>query len=209
MIAAMASFLKQLLCRIRYGEPIIIVSGLPRSGTSMMMKMLEAGGLEPLTDGQRTADEDNPKGYYEFERVKTLDKPGDKNWLGEHKGRVVKIISFLLKDLPPNLNYRVIFMRRDIQEILASQNKMLERRGETGSAGADDQKMAKNYEAHLRKTDYLMRTLPNFKALHLDYKEALESPADAARKIREFLGRNLDLQKMSGVADRQLYRNRK
>ncbi|MBI3737368.1 sulfotransferase domain-containing protein [Candidatus Sumerlaeota bacterium] len=205
----MASFLRQLLCKLRYGQPVIIVSGLPRSGTSMMMKMLEAGGLKPVTDGQRSADEDNPKGYYEFEQVKTLDKPGDKSWLGQYRGRVIKIISFLLKDLPLDLNYSVIFMKRNIEEILASQNKMLHRRGETGPEGVDDRKMAKNYEAHLRKTDYLMRTTPNFKTLYIDYKEALENPTETARRIGAFLGRELDLARMAETTDKQLYRNRK
>lgn len=100
---------------------------MPRSGTSMMMKMLEAGGMKILTDSQRTADEDNPKGYYEFELVKLIQR--DKSWLPRAKGKVVKIISELLKNLPPDYQYKAIFMRRNLAEILAFQRQMLIRRG--------------------------------------------------------------------------------
>jgi hypothetical protein len=110
-------------------ERIVVVSGLPRSGTSMMMKMLEAGGIPVLTDYEREADEDNPKGYFEFERVKNL-KDGDDAWLPQAKGKVVKVIAALLTDLPSSYEYEVIFMRRAMPEILASQRQMLIRRGE-------------------------------------------------------------------------------
>ena len=110
-------------------QPIVIVSGLPRSGTSMMMKMLEAGGIPLLTDSIRQADEDNPKGYYEFERAKKL-PDGDTAWLKEARGKAVKIIAALLMELPQGYTYQVLFMHRNIQEVLASQSKMLARRGE-------------------------------------------------------------------------------
>src|SRR5262245_34269287 len=118
-------------------KPIIIVSGLPRSGTSMMMKILEAGGLPVLTDALRTADDDNPKGYYEYERVKQLDK-GDQAWLAEAEGKVVKVISALLTQLPATHQYRVIFMQRKLAEVLASQRKMLIHRGEPTDAVDDE-----------------------------------------------------------------------
>ena len=124
----MTGFLKKLFTQ-QAEQTITIVSGLPRSGTSMMMKMLEAGGIPPLTDEIRTADTDNPKGYYEFERVKKMDK-GDTAWLENAQGKSVKVISALLKHLPSDYRYRVIFMRRDMSEILASQKKMLDHRGE-------------------------------------------------------------------------------
>src|SRR5262245_12295550 len=114
-------------------DAITIVSGLPRSGTSMMMSMLEAGGLGALTDGIRAADEDNPKGYYEFERVKKIKQ--DTAWLADAKGRVVKMISQLLLDLPAAYQYRIIFMRRNIDEILASQKQMMVRRGTAKDGG--------------------------------------------------------------------------
>src|SRR5688572_10458496 len=96
----------------------------------MAMKMLEAGGLHVVSDGRRSADEDNPRGYYEDERVKDLHRPGDKSWLRATRGKVIKIISFLLKSLPADNNYKVLFMHRNLREIVASQNKMLDRRGE-------------------------------------------------------------------------------
>ena len=107
-------------------DPIIVVSGLPRSGTSMMMGMLEAGGLELVVDGIRAADEDNPRGYYELERVKDLAKAEDKSWLITLQGKGVKVISLLLQHLPEAYNYKIIFMRRSIAEVLDSQSKMLE-----------------------------------------------------------------------------------
>src|SRR6516165_9024580 len=104
---------------------IIIVSGLPRSGTSLMMQMLENGGLEIITDNQRTADTDNPRGYYEFEKVKQIKR--DTSWLPQARGKAVKMVSQLLYDLPPSERYRIIFMERDLDEMLLSQEKMLER----------------------------------------------------------------------------------
>ena len=143
----MASFFSDLLRRRKYGEPVIIVSGLPRSGTSMMMKMLEAGGVSIMTDAIRQADVDNPKGYYEYERVKHLEKETDKSYVREARGKALKVISFLLKDLPDDNYYRVIFMRRDLDEVIASQNKMLDRRGEESIE--ERETMAEAYRNHL------------------------------------------------------------
>jgi len=205
----MASILKRVLARLKHGTPIVIVSGLPRSGTSMMMKMLDDGGMEIVCDGIRTADEDNPKGYYELERVKDLDKPGkDKSWLGDAKGKVVKIISFLLKDLPLTYNYRIIFMLRDIDEILASQNKMLVRRGEPTDATSDE-KMKQNYEAHLKKVRYLLQTGANFEVLYVNYRDVVEHSSEQVRRVNRFLGGKLDLERMTAAVDESLYRNRR
>src|SRR6185295_15833711 len=110
--APILAAVQRLLRRFRYGKPIVVVSGLPRSGTSMAMKMLEAGGLPVVTDGRRSADEDNPRGYYEDERVKDLYREGDKTWVRESRGKAIKVISFLLKSLPPDNNYKVLFMHR-------------------------------------------------------------------------------------------------
>src|SRR5262245_65195845 len=143
----MAGLLREFLRRRRYGEAVVIVSGLPRSGTSMMMKMLEAGGVPIMTDAIRTADVDNPKGYYEYERVKELEKETDKSYVREGRGKALKVISFLLKDLPDDNYYRVIFMRRDLDEVIASQNKMLDRRKE--EAIDDHETMAEAYRHHL------------------------------------------------------------
>ncbi len=194
------------LRNLRKGPPVIVVSGLPRSGTSMAMKMLEAGGMPLVVDGIRTADEDNPKGYYELERVKELDKGGDPSWVKDARGKAVKIISFLLKDLPSDSRYKIIFMNRDLSEVLASQAKMLDRRGEASQT--DDGKMRDLYEKHLRKTKELLASDDRFEVLDLQYKQVIDMPGDAAHRIKEFVGLPLDLQKMAQIADRGLYRNR-
>jgi len=172
--------------RIRYGRPIVIVSGLPRSGTSMAMKMLEAGGLGVVTDGLRTADEDNPKGYYEDERVKDLYQPGDKTWLRASRGKVIKIISFLLKSLP-------------------DENKMLARRAEKNDT-PDDRAVAL-LEEQVRDARFFLRR-PQFDVLELNYRETLDSPRPLALRMAEFVGGGLDVEKMTQVVDVQLYRNR-
>jgi len=182
-----------------------VVSGLPRSGTSMAMKMLEAGGMRVMTDRLRTADEDNPKGYYEDERVKDLHRDGDKTWLREARGSVIKVITFLLKSLPPDNNYQVLFMHRSLREIVASQNKMLVRRGEVNET-ADERALAL-LEEQVRDARFFLRR-PQFEVLELNYKETLDGPGPQARRIAEFLGRPLDVAKMAEVVDQQLYRNR-
>ena len=202
----MLAALHQSYRRIRYGDPIVVVSGVPRSGTSMLMKMLEAGGLQIVQDGLRTADEDNPRGYYEHERIKNLAKDLDRAWLREAKGKAIKVISYLLKELPADYNYRVLFIRRDMKEVLASQRKMLERRGETSTTG--DEQMAELFENDLWRAGYLLKRAPHFQALELNYRDVLEQPKAAAEQIQAFLGRTLDAAAMSGVVDKQLYRNR-
>jgi hypothetical protein len=187
-------------------ETVTIVSGLPRSGTSMMMKMLEAGGLEPLTDNIRTADEDNPKGYYEFERVKDLEK--DTEWLEGAKGRVVKVISMLLRHLPAGHRYKVVFMRRKMEEILASQRKMLIRRGESPDR-VSDEKMAQMFEKHLAKVEEWLAAQPNVDVLYVHYNDVLGDAAACAVRVNEFLGSSLDERKMAGVVDEALYRQRR
>jgi hypothetical protein len=187
-------------------ETIIIVSGLPRSGTSMMMKMLEAGGLEPLTDNVRTADEDNPKGYFEFERVKQIEN--DKAWLEDARGRVVKLISALLKHLPPSYNYKVIFMRRAMPEILASQRQMLIRRGEPADAVPDD-KMAAMFEKHVAQVESWLAAQPNIATIYVSYNEVMKAARPHAELVNEFLGGALAVEAMVGVADAALYRQRR
>ena len=191
--------------RLRYGRPIVVVSGLPRSGTSMAMKMLEAGGLRVVTDGLRSPDEDNPKGYYEDERVKDLHQPGDKTWLREARGKVVKIISFLLKSLPADNNYKVLFMHRNLREIVASQNKMLVRRGEKNDKA--DGRAVQLLDEQVRDARFFLRR-PQFEVLELNYGEMLKSARPEGQRIAEFLGRPLDVEKMAQVVDVQLYRNR-
>ena len=184
-------------------ETITIVSGLPRSGTSMMMKMLAAGGLEPLTDNIRTADEDNPKGYFEFERVKQIEN--DKAWLEDARGRVVKLISALLKHLPPSYNYKVLFMRRAMPEILASQRQMLIRRGEPADA-VPDEKMAAMFNKHVAQVESWLAAQPNIEVLYVSYNDVLTDSRMHAEQINKFLGGSLKVEEMVDVVDRALYR---
>jgi hypothetical protein len=187
-------------------DTVTIVSGLPRSGTSMMMKMLEAGGMRPLTDNIRTADEDNPKGYYEFERVKQLET--DQAWLEDARGHYVKIISMLLRHLPANYRYRVIFMRRTMEEILASQRKMLIRRGESPDK-VPDEKMARMFEKHLAKTEQWLAEQPNIEVLYVNYNDVVKHAAPHVDAINEFLRGGLDTASMLAVVDTELYRQRR
>ncbi len=202
----MPSSLRRFYRRLRYGQPIVVVSGLPRSGTSMIMKMLEAGGLTVLTDGLRAADEDNPKGYYEVERVKNLASEADRGWLADARGKVVKVISFLLKSLPPQFNYRVIFIRRDIEEVLASQRKMLARRGETEETPPE--RMRALFEDDLWRASYQLKHRPEFETMEIHYSAVLAQPLEAARRLDAFLGGGLDTEAMAAIVDPQLYRNR-
>lgn len=187
-------------------QTIYIVSGLPRSGTSMMMKMLEAGGLPPVTDNERTADDDNPKGYYEFERVKKMQE-GDIEWVKEAPGKVVKVISYLIRHLPPGYTYKVIFMRRAMAEILASQKKMLVNRGEPTDKVSDEE-LTVLYEKHLEQIFAWINANPNFSCLQVDYNRLLKDPAPALKQLEAFLGGKVNVQKMGEVVDPQLYRQR-
>ncbi len=187
-------------------QDITIVSGLPRSGTSMMMKMLEAGGLPLLTDKLRTADDDNPKGYYEFERVKKLEK-GDVSWLSEAQGKAVKVISALLTYLPPTYTYRVIFMHRAMPEILASQKKMLIRRQEDAD-DVSDEEMAVLYMEHLRSVDSWISGCSNIKRIDINFNEILENPLPHIARFDKFLNGILDTGKAEAVIDPGLYRHR-
>jgi len=188
------------------GEVITVVSGLPRSGTSMTMKMLEAGGILPLTDHIRTADSDNPKGYYEFERAKKL-KEGDVAWLPEAEGKAVKIIAALLTHLPANYEYRVLFMRRKIEEVLASQGKMLENRGEESKV--DDTTMADLFAKHLQQVEAWMNSQSNLQYLDVDYNAMLADPLPYIKRINQFLDNTLDEGQMAAVVDPSLYHHRK
>ena len=187
-------------------EIITVVSGLPRSGTSMMMKMIDAGGIPPLTDALRVADEDNPKGYYEFERVKQMDK-GDTAWVPEARGKAVKVISALLKHLPATEQYRVIFIRRNIDEILASQRKMLIRRGEDPDK-QDDAQMKVLFEKHVRGVEQWLAGRGNVRTLYVHYSDMLGDPRPQIERVNAFLGGKLDTAQMAEVVDPALYRNR-
>jgi hypothetical protein len=186
--------------------PITVVSGLPRSGTSMMMKMLEAGGLPLIVDNLRISDEDNPAGYYEFEPVKKLGQ-GDSSWLADARGKAVKIIAALLVHLPAAYPYQIIFMHREMSEILASQRKMLLNRGVDPNK-IDDDEIARLFERHLLKVDNWISHQPNMRKIDINYNQLLKDPWPKAEEINWFLGDVLDVEKMLRVIDHGLYRQR-
>jgi len=185
---------------------LIIVSGLPRSGTSMMMQMIDRGGISALTDHIREADEDNPKGYYEFEPVKRTKK--DPSWLKDAPGKVVKMVHLLLLDMPTDCKYRVVFMKRHIQEVVASQNIMLERQGKS-TGDLEEQKIIEMFEAQIAKVDAYMAENPNFETLYVNYNEVLSDPGPSVQAVNAFLGGDLDTNAMMAVVDPNLYRNRR
>jgi hypothetical protein len=187
------------------GDEIAIVAGLPRCGTSMMMRMLEAGGLPVLVDGVRRPDEDNPCGYYEFERVKQLKV--DKTWLPEARGRVVKMVSALLPELPVDHRYRVVFMERDMTEMLASQGAMLARQGRADDDRPVEQQVAA-FARHVASLFAWLDRQPNFAVLRVSYNEMLDDPRSQIDRVNGFFGGTLDAAAMAAVVDHALYRQR-
>ena len=184
---------------------ITVVSGLPRAGTSMMMQMLEAGGLTVLTDATRGADEDNLKGYYELEAVKHTKL--DSSWVRDAVGKAVKVIYLLLKDLPADYEYRLVFMRRSIDEIVRSQQAMLARRGEKG-AKIPASRMAATFQRELDRCDQWLARQPGFAVLDVEYRAVIDDPRGQARRICGFLGQSLDIDAMAAAVDPELYRQR-
>jgi len=180
---------------------ITIVSGLPRSGTSMMMQILQAGGMKLLTDAVRKADDNNPRGYFEYEMVKNLTK--DQSWLNKADGKVVKIIAQLLRFLPSDFNYKVIFMRRDMYEIIVSQQKMLGR-----SIDKYPLSIASAYEKELEKVEIWHQKEPNVDLIYIDYKELLFSQQKSLTALNEFLGHTINIEEAVKVIDRNLYRTK-
>jgi predicted AlkP superfamily phosphohydrolase/phosphomutase/Tfp pilus assembly protein PilF len=186
-------------------ECVIVVAGLPRSGTSMMMQMLAAGALPVLTDGKREADNDNPRGYYELESAARLRQ--EKDWLRHAKGKAVKIVAQLLPFLPPDLPYRVIFMERDLKEILKSQKIMLENLGR-GSAKLTDEQLEQAFRRQLRQVRIWLAKQPNIKTLFVSHRETLADPLAVATRVSAFLGGRLDSRAMATVVESTLYRQR-
>ena len=188
-------------------SPITIVSGLPRSGTSMMMQMLDAGGLPIFTDKKRAADESNPKGYYEHEAVKSLAR--NASWVKDTPGKVVKVISHLLPHLPARYVYKIIFMERDIKEVVTSQHTMLVRNGvKKVKADAYPFNIEQQYLKNLEQIKSWESNHHNVEVLRMSYSEALENPAESAQKVAHFLDRDMDINKMASTVDRTLYRTK-
>jgi hypothetical protein len=186
-------------------KKIIVVSGLPRSGTSMMMKMLEEGGIPILTDAIRSADDDNPNGYYEFELVKKLPE-GQNKWLADANHKVVKIISALLEHLPVNYRYKIIFMEREPREILASQQKMLANRNEKSEIS--DAEMQEQFQKHLSAIKYWLARQPNMDVMYVDYNNMISKPENYCQAVADFIAIPVDVSKMLAVPNERLYRNR-
>ena len=185
---------------------ITIVSGLPRSGTSLMMQMLQAGGMQLLTDGRRAPDESNPRGYLEHEGVKHGRK--DLSWLEQADGKAVKVIHLLLLQLPTDRNYRVVFMLRHLEEVIASQRAMLKQQGRADAKLADV-RLASAFETQLNQVRQWLAEHPNFRVLYVNHGSLIEDPLATAGQINQFLGGNLLAAKMAGAVHPELHRQRK
>ncbi|HWZ82955.1 MAG TPA: hypothetical protein VNW47_10035 [Terriglobales bacterium] len=184
---------------------ITIVSGLPRSGTSLMMQMLVAGGMTPLSDGERKADTDNPRGYLEWERIKQL--PKEPSLIAEAEGKVVKVISQLLLSLPDDHEYRVVFMQRPLPEVLKSQDEMLRRRG-TSEGGGDTSAIEDAFQRHLIEVNRWLNGKGNVRTLRVHYHRTLREPKATAEAVAAFLEIPMDIEAMTREVDQSLYRNR-
>jgi hypothetical protein len=184
---------------------ITVVSGLPRSGTSLLMQMLSAGGMPALTDGQRAADQHNPRGYFELEAVKHTRK--DPSWLAQAEGKAVKVVHLLLPCLPPDREYRVLLMQRDLAEVIASQREMLTLQGRP-LANLPEAKMREIFEKQLAEVRQWLTQQPTFQVLPIQHREVIKTPLPAAQRIAAFLGGSLDPQRMAAAVDPGLYRQR-
>jgi hypothetical protein len=180
-------------------SPLIVVSGLPRSGTSLMMAALAAGGLQLITDRTRPPDKHNPRGYFEDSRVLSLDH--DAQWLHEQKGKAVKILSHLLRSIPTSVESKVLFMRRPLSQVLASQNAML------GQAKLD-RNVAALIGRDLGQTLEWLAEQRHLATLQVSYSKLLENPRDEFRRVLEFLEVDLDLQAMAATVEPSLHRQR-
>jgi Sulfotransferase domain len=185
---------------------VTIVSGLPRSGTSLMMQMLQAGGMQLLTDGQRAPDEHNPRGYFEHEGVKY--SRNDLSWLKQADGKVVKVIHLLLSHLPADQNYRVIFMMRDLEEVIISQRAMLKQQGRT-AATITDEALADIFKKQLATVRQWLAERSNFRVLYVNHRDVIDHPLVASEQIDLFLGGNLVVASMVDAVHPTLYRQRK
>jgi hypothetical protein len=172
----------------------------------MMMRMLEAGGVPVVVDGVRRADQDNPGGYYEYQPVMYLKQ--DSSWVAAAAGKAVKVVYRLLCDLPPTLAYAVIFMRRDLEEVVASQDEMLRRKGLPVAPGRSSHFISR-FQRHLEAADAWLASRQNFRVLRVDYHRTLGDPRETCAQLKRFLGRDLDEARMQAVVTRALYRQRR
>lgn len=203
-MTSIRSHLKKLFSKKEF---ITVVSGLPRSGTSMMMSAIKAGGMPLVVDEIRQADDNNPKGYYEFERVKKLPK-GDTGWLETAQGKAVKIISALLEYLPEEYNYRVIFMERDLGEILASQQRMMIRNGKDHNFSDEDNQLYQSFFDHLAVINRWLDGRKGIQTLYVSYNDILSDPIAQFQTVADFLDGKVDPAAMAKVVDPALYREK-
>jgi hypothetical protein len=183
---------------------IVVVSGLPRAGTSLMMQMLSAGGLEVVTDNLRAADVDNPRGYWELEQVKKIKR--DATWLPETRGKVFKMVSQLLYDLPRTERYRIIFMQRSLEEVIVSQEKMLKR---LNRPAVPHDQMKQAFDLHLKRLFQWLPDQSNIKLLDISYNALLKDPETYAQQVSAFLDGRPIVDRMTEAVDLSLYRNRR
>lgn len=190
------------------GDDVFVVSGLPRSGTSMLMQMLDAGGMPILSDRVREADEDNPKGYFEYESVKKMFR--DRDWLSAARGKALKVVAPLVCSLPAGFHYRVLLIERDLHEILSSQAKMISRRGESVEDSFDRrERLRGEYARLIARTKKLLGERADVQLLVLGHEEFLRDPNGTAHQINQFAGGGLDTGRMASAVDRSLHRNRR
>ncbi|KAA3617743.1 MAG: sulfotransferase family protein [Calditrichaeota bacterium] len=183
---------------------ITIVSGLPRSGTSMMMKVLQKGGMTLVYDDLRVADNDNPNGYFEYAKVKNLKE--DNSWLFDAQGQAIKILFNFLYFLPQKYKFKIIFMQRNMQEILASQNKMLLRSGK--SIGQDNRQFEILFNSEIIKCKDWLKNQKNIDTINVSYNQIMETPFPICQSINNFLEKSLNLDGMVNAIDKSLYRNK-
>lgn len=184
-----------------------VVTGLPRSGTSLAMQMLRAGGMPLLADEVRAADADNPRGYLEYEPVRRLAR--DASWMADAVGRAVKIVAPLVQRLPQGFEYRVLLVRRDLGEVIASQERMLAARGEANAGGLAPERLAAVLAAQLEESAAWLARTPGVRTIALEHAELLRDAAPVAAAIDAFLGGGLDVAAMRAVVDPALHRQRR
>ena len=166
-----------------------------------MMQMLQGGGLDVLTDNLRSNDDSNPKGYMEFEKVKKLAQ--DNSWVNQAEGKVVKVIAQLLQYLPNNYNYKIIFMQREMSEVLKSQQKMLGK-----DTSIFPMAFADTFQKQLERSKTIISAMPNMEAIYINYKDIIENPLEQAENVNSFLSSDLSLENMVKAVDKTLYRNK-
>jgi len=186
---------------------VTVVSGAPRSGTSLMMRMLESGGIPALTDGQRPPDPHNPHGYFEYSPVKRLAMGNDASWIEAARGQAVKIIYRLLMQLPPRMSYRIVFMERDWEEVFASQRDMLRAQGDA-AASQEAARLIPAMAAELRGAKEWLARQPNMRVLAVPYAEVVRDPLTWSHEVARFLSGGLDETAMAAAVDPSLYRHR-